>query len=185
MRCLSIALALTAAILVGNVTVAQEPAGVPENIVKELDYLVGTWNAEGKVGDDESTGRFSCRWARLKDRKKVCLIGNWSYTVGGKTEIGANIIGWDAVRKCIEDRGFSDQGGCATLRWTVKSPTEWRGEVHDILDGEEIEAKAEITKKGNSEFVYDAKTSTGETIRWVFRKVATERKSRRAKKEKQ
>ncbi len=56
MKRLSIALAVTTAILIGNVAIAQEQTGVPEEIVKELGYLVGTWRFEGKLGDDVMSG---------------------------------------------------------------------------------------------------------------------------------
>ena len=56
MRCLSITLAV---ILVGNLAIAQEQGGIPEEAAKELGYLVGSWNFEGKIGDDVMAGTVS------------------------------------------------------------------------------------------------------------------------------
>ena len=74
MRRLSIALAAMALVAIGlhHVAAAQE-AAVPDEIIKELDGLVGTWESEGKVGGEEQTGGFTCRWARSEDKRKVCL----------------------------------------------------------------------------------------------------------------
>ena len=149
---------------------AQEPAGIPDDIIKELDLLAGTWKSEGKVNGKEQIGGFTCRWARGEDRKKCCLIGRFSYTTGDETRSGVTLIGWNAAKKCIEDRGFDALGGNATLLWTIESPTLWRGDITVVEDGKAVKAKADLVKKGPNEFVYEAEMETGEVTRIVFRK---------------
>ena len=82
MKRLTIALVVVAIAFLGNVAFGQETAGIPDEIIKELDALVGTWKVEGKIGDKEQTGKFTCRWGRTEDKKKVCLVGRFSYKTG-------------------------------------------------------------------------------------------------------
>lgn len=178
MRILTVSI-VAFAVLCGVVH-AQEPAGIPDSIIKELDSLVGTWETEGKVGDKVQTGGFTCRWVRTEDKKKVCLIGHFSYTTEGAARSGVTLIGWNAAKKCIEDRGFDANGGNAVLCWTVKSPTEWQGEVSMVVNGQEVKSKAVLIKKGTSEVVMESESEKGEASRWVFRKVADKPK-RKAK----
>ncbi len=179
MRRLSIALAATVFVIAGlhHVADAQE-AAVPDEIIKELNGLVGTWESEGKVGGEEQTGGFTCRWARSEDKKKVCLIGNFSYKTGDEVRSGVTLIGWNAAKKCIEDRGFDVLGGNATLLWKIESPTLWKGDITIVEKGETITAKADLAKKSPTEFVYEAAMDNGDTARVVFRKMKTERKKK-------
>lgn len=176
MRILTVPLVVFA-VLCANLH-AQEPAGIPENIIKELDSLVGTWDTEGKVGDKVQKGRFTCRWVRTEDKKKVCLIGHFSHTTEGATRSGVTLIGWNATEKCIEDRGFDAFGGNARLLWTVKSPTEYQGESLMVANGKEVKSKGVLIKRGPSEIVTESETETGEVVRWVFRKVKEEGKKK-------
>jgi hypothetical protein len=174
MKRLIISVVTAAFSLGGAVTVAEEAAGIPADIIKELDWLVGTWKAEGKVGDEMQTGGFTCRWAKTEGKKKVTLIGRFSYTTGDETRSGITLVGWNAAKRCIEDRGFDDLGGNAALCWTVESATLWRGNVTIVQDGQTVTAKADLVKKGPSEFVYEAEMDNGDVARIVFRKVKKE-----------
>jgi hypothetical protein len=164
-----------------QVVVAQEAAGIPEEITQELNGLVGTWKSEGKVGGKEQTGEFTCRWARTEDGKKVCLTGRFSYKTGDEVRSGVTLIGWNAAKKCIEDRGFDANGGNSVLYWTVKSPTQWDGEIVRVEDGQEVKLKAVLVKKRPSEIVMESESETGEASRWVFRKVKGARKKKARK----
>jgi hypothetical protein len=179
MRRLSCTLVAAAVVVTGlhNVAAAQEVT-IPDEIIKELDGLVGTWKSEGKLGGEEQTGGFTCRWGRSEDKKKVCLIGHFSYTTGDEVRSGVTLIGWNAAKKCIEDRGFDVLGGNATLLWTVESPKLWRGDVTIVENGETITAKADLVKKSPTEIVYEAEMDNGDTARVVFRKVKGARKKK-------
>lgn len=176
MRILTIT--LVAFTVLCGVVHAQEPSGIPENIIKELDSLVGTWETEGKVGDKVETGGFTCRWVRTDDKKKVCLIGHFSYTTEDATRSGVTLIGWNATEKCIEDRGFAAFGGNARLLWTVKSPTEYQGKFLMVENGKEVKSKGVLIKRGPSEIVMESESDTGEVARWVFRRVKEEGKKK-------
>jgi hypothetical protein len=185
MRSLSIALALTAAILVGGVNVAEEPAGVPEKVVKDLEYLVGTWEFEGKTGDDVMAGTVSYRWARSKGKEKYALLENWSYKEGGTPVTGVGLMGWNAAWNCLVESGCNSAGDCFMTHWVGKSPTEWQGEFTDSIAGKEVEGRGVLVKKGPAEFVYEGEFTTGKTSRVVFRKVTKERKPRKAREKRQ
>jgi hypothetical protein len=155
----------------------QEKPGIPEDIIKELDGLVGTWEVEGKIGDVTETGQFTCRWANSDDGKKCCLTGRFSYKTGDKSRSGVTLIGWNAVCNCIEDRGFDVNGGNGRLLWTVESPNQWQGDLTFVEDGKELKSTAVLIRKGPQEIVTEGTTATGEASRYVFRKVADAKKS--------
>ena len=178
MKRLAIALVALTAGFLGNLAFSQEAGGIPEDIMKELNYIAGTWESEGKVGGEEQTGGFTCRWARTDDKKKVCLIGHFSYKTGDEVKSGVTLIGWNAAKKCIEDRGFDANGGNGILYWTVKSSTEWQGQMITVEDGKEVKSEAVLIKKGPSEVVMETESEEGEVARFVFRKVKTERKKK-------
>ena len=178
MKHLTITLVGMAVAFLGNVALSQEAVGIPDEIMKELEGLEGTWEVEGNVGDKVQTGGFTCRWARTENKQKVCLTGKFSYKTGGVTRSGVTLIGWNAARKCIEDRGFDANGGCGVLYWTVKSPKEWHGEVIMVENGEEVKSEAVLIKKGPSEVVMESESETGEAARFVFRKVEKARKKK-------
>ncbi len=169
MRCLAIALVGAAVAFLGNVAFCQEKPGIPDEIIKELDSLVGTWKVEGKIGNKEQNGTYKCWWGRTEDKKKVCLVGRFSYAGSESMRNGMNLIGWNATRKCIEDRGFDVNGGNATLYWTVKSPTEYQGEFVFVENGQEVKSKGVLIKKSPSEIVMESESATGEVSRFVFR----------------
>jgi hypothetical protein len=174
MKRLTIPFVVAAVAFLGKLAFGQEPAGIPAETIKELDWLVGTWEVAGKIGDKEQTGGFTCWWARTEDKRKCCLIGRFSYKTDGKTRSGVTLIGWNAEKKCIEDRGFDANGGNDTLLWTTKSPTEWEGQVLMVEDGRPVKSKAVLVKKGPSEIVMESESEAGEVSRFVFRRVKKE-----------
>jgi hypothetical protein len=148
-------------------------------MIKELDWFVGTWKAEGKVGDEKQAGGITLRWAPTKDGKKVCLIGRFSYTTGDETRSGTNIIGWNTAKKCIEDRGFNDLGGNGTLYWFRESEEHLRREIVHVKDGEEVHAKADLIIRNDSELVIESVIDDGEVSRVEYTKVERKRKQRK------
>ena len=168
-------LAISAACL-PQTALAQEASGIPDEIVKELDRLVGTWKAEGKIGDKQQSGEFTLRWARTEDKKKICLSGRFLFVVAGEETRGVTLIGWNAAKQCIEDRGFDASGGNGVLYWKIDSPTLWKGESIDVADGKTVTGKVFLVRKSPSEFVFEAEYENGDVSRSVMRKVKRERK---------
>ena len=162
-------------------TSAEEAGGIPDEIVKELDSLVGTWETEGKIGNKRQTGEFTLRWERTAEKKKICLSGKFLFVVDGNESRGVTLIGWNAGKQCIEDRGFDANGGNDVLYWKVKSPTLWKGELVSVADGETVTAKADLIRKSDTEFVMEAEYDNGDISRSVMRKAERERKKKAKK----
>jgi len=182
MKCRVIGSVVLLAVLFVNVCVAQEPAGVPEEVVKELSYLVGTWQYEGEIGGKASKGTATYRWAPNKEKQKFCLVTHWMSTPEGKSQPGISLMGWNAADKCIVETGFGSQGNLYLTHWVVKSPEQWRSESSHVIDGEKVEVRGVIVKKGPSEFVFEGESATGVVNRLVFHKNAKERGPRKSKK---
>ena len=66
------------------------------------------------------------------------------------------LISWNAAKKFIEDRAFDANGGNAILRWTIESPTHWRGDIVAVRDGETLTAKADLIRRSESECITTA-----------------------------
>lgn len=164
--------------LLGNMAFCEDAVGIPDEIIRELDSLVGKWEIVGKIGGKEQTGTYTCWWGQTEDKKKACLVGRFAYKSGTSTRNGMNLIGWNVTKKCIEDRGFDANGGNATLYWTVKSPTEYQGEFAMVENGREVKSKGTLVKKGPSEIVMESVSDTGDVARFVFTKVKEESKQK-------
>jgi hypothetical protein len=178
MRHMTTFLFVTMAAFLGNMAFGQEAAGIPEEIIAQLDSLVGTWEVEGKIGDKMQTGSYTCWWGRAADNKKACLVGRFAYKTSEAGRNGMNLIGWNSIKKCIEDRGFDANGGNATLYWTVKSPTEYQGEFLMVENGKETKSKGTLIKKGTSQIVMESESETGEVARFIFRRAKEERRQK-------
>lgn len=157
---------------------AAEAGGIPDEIVNELDRLVGTWKAEGKIGDKQQSGEFTLRWERTDEKEKICLFGRFLFVVDGQETRGVTLIGWNAGKQCIEDRGFDANGGNGVLYWKIDSPTLWKGESIDVTDGKTVTGKVYLVRKSDSEFVFEAEDDNGDVTRSVMRKVKRERKKK-------
>ena len=125
MKRLTIALVVMAVAFLGNAVFGQEAAGIPDEIIKELDGLVGTWTVEGQDRRQGADRRVHLPVGyELRTRRRCCLRGRVTYTTTEMTRAWRHLLGWNAAKNCIEDRGFDANGGNARLLWTVKSPTE-------------------------------------------------------------
>ena len=69
MKCFVTLLSVTAVFLGSAKTFADEQPGIPDEIIKEMDWLVGTWKAEGEVGGKTQAGEFTCRWAQTRAQR--------------------------------------------------------------------------------------------------------------------
>lgn len=157
---------------------AEEVSGIPKEIVKELDSLVGTWNVEAKIGDTQQKGEMTFRWERTENKEKICLSGRSLFIIDGREIHGVGLVGWNAGRECIEDRGFDANGGNGVYYWKVESPGHWKGEQIIVAEGNTLEGKVEMIRNGDSEFVFEAEYPDGNVTRAVMRKVKRERKKK-------
>ena len=168
-------LAISAACL-QQTALAQESSGIPDEIVKELDGIVGTWKVE--LADPQQKWEITFRWERTENKEKICLSGRSFSVIDGRRLHGVSLVGWNAGKQCIEDRGFGADGGNGVFYWKVESPTLWKGEQVMVVEGETVTGKVELIKKSDSEFVVEAEYDNGVVSRSVMRKVKRERKKK-------
>ena len=162
-----VAAALLAVLGATTALQGQEEGQVPKEMLKELQYLVGTWKVEGIVGDEKVEGTWSVRWGP----GKYCLMRQSSVSFGDETVTGIGIIGWDGATKTITEQVFSSKNDSALLRWKVLPSGNWEGELSGFRDGKKVNSTLKFTKKGRGEIVYEEKTADGEGVEGILRKV--------------
>jgi len=114
---LSTAFLFAASMVVGQ---AEDPA-VPQRAKDALNFLVGSWTVDGRVGEQKYKGEQQTRWAQGKH----CVIANWTGSLGNREVHGTAIIGWDAGEGQVVDAGFIDTVGHRTIRWTIENDNAW------------------------------------------------------------
>jgi hypothetical protein len=140
---------------------------VPDEILRELNYMVGTWKAEGKVGEIAVQGKWSTRWAPGKH----CLMRESSVDIEGVMVTGIGVIGWDPAAERITEQVFFDNNDAALLKWKVLPSGEWEGTLTATQLGQPIERTVKLIKKGSGEMVYLEAASENEESRIILRKV--------------
>lgn len=113
------ALIITASIAVGQTE--QTTPNVPSNVLQELTRLVGDWQVEGKVNDDEVKGTMSVKWGPGKHM--LVWTGTWSGPEGDS--VGAGIDGWDAAQEVIVTSEFWSDGWSHHRRYRIAAPNVW------------------------------------------------------------
>ncbi|MHB0960083.1 MAG: hypothetical protein ACYC0X_19890 [Pirellulaceae bacterium] len=63
--------------------------GLPDNIVNELEFLVGGWTVEGKVLGKSLEGGFVAKWSKVKH----CLLITHLLTLNGENIWGDGVMG--------------------------------------------------------------------------------------------
>ena len=150
----------------------QEKTQVPDEIVKELQFLVGKWSFEGRVGDGKVSGTITARWAQ----GRYCLITQDSIDVaeGDAESIGRNraagVIGWEPKNERITHGGFSSDGNAFLNWWKVTESGDWEGETSGTMEGQEGPSAFKITKHGKDKFVFESTTPEGQEIEVAYTK---------------
>jgi uncharacterized protein (TIGR02246 family) len=105
---------------------------VQDVALKELEWLIGTWQASSK--DREVTTTYE--W----DENKVFIRGKFSVKEGKKVvESGMQIIGKDNAEGVIRSWVFDSDGGFGGGVWT-RDGKKWTVDVHGVMaDGKELE----------------------------------------------
>ena len=159
---------LLPALFVATVVHGAEQSQVPKKMIGELQGLVGTWEVEGRIGDEKITATWSARWAPGKH----CLMRRSTRLKEDQKIVGIGVIGWDAATETITEQVFFSNNDCALLRWKVMSPDKWEGVVTGFLDGEAINNKVKFTKKGPDEILYEEEGADGKEIEAILRKIS-------------
>ena len=165
--------------LAAGISTAQEQKKVPDEILSELQYLVGSWEVSGRAGDAKINGTFSARWAKGKH----CLITEDTFVDADQTEavLGAGVLGWDPVNKRITHGGFSSDNNAYLNWWKVTPSGDWEGQVRGTEDGVESTAAFKLTKQGKNKFLFESKTPDDQELEVVYTKVPRQKKAGKKK----
>jgi len=150
---------------------ADKPSSIPDDVMADLAYFLGSWQAEGTVNGEKSTGTFSAEWAVSPAGDKCGIIGKYCYTTGDQQRTGQDLISWDRVTNRIIDFGFSTRGEYGTLYWTRDSKTDWSGEIVRFENGEKVSGAISLKKLGPSKLVLKREFENGDTAQYTFQRV--------------
>jgi hypothetical protein len=124
---------------------------VPTEVLQGLDYFVGDWKAEARIGDEKSEGEYSFQWA--PGRHCLTYHGTWSDKQGKSS--CSSLMGWDISTKEIIDVNLDSLGANYTLRYKVASSTSWTGEARGTDEnGKAVKGTLSLEKKGSNAFVW-------------------------------
>ena len=118
--------------------------------LKELEWLIGTWQAATKEREVTTT----YEW----DENKAFIRGKYTVKEGGKViESGTQMIGKDNAEGVIRSWVFQSDGGFGGGVWT-RDGKQWTVDVHGVMpDGTEL--------TGSSIYVHvDANTYTWQAV---------------------
>lgn len=146
-------LSASALMVAASLTLGQAD-GMPSNYehLKDLDYLVGQWKAEGTAPDgSEYTVLRSYKWILNKNflsDELVVRVGDrqvWAFM---------GLFGWDPSEKKIKSWSANASGGLGQATWT-KDGDGGTGEYSGITaGGQEVSAKHTIAATDEDAFTY-------------------------------
>ncbi|MHC4180835.1 MAG: hypothetical protein ACYSWU_25325 [Planctomycetota bacterium] len=146
-------LSASALMVAASLTLGQTD-GMPSNYeqLKDLDYLVGQWKAEG-TGPDGSkfTVLRSYKWILNKN-----FVSDELVVRVGDRQVWASmgLFGWDPSQKKIKSWSANASGGLGQVTWT-KHDDGGTGEYSGITaDGQEVSAKHTIVGTSEDAFTY-------------------------------
>jgi len=154
---------------------------VPADVLAEMEYLVGDWTMEGKLGEELHKAEFSYRWAP----SKICLNCDWVWSGPTKTSKASQITGWDGGTQELVTVEFGSETYTATVRFKKKSKGVWEGQgIWSAPEpGGGFKAAVRLEKRNENEWVETATDIKGIGKELPFTKaVLTFRRVNREKK---
>ncbi|MCR4412747.1 MAG: DUF1579 domain-containing protein [Thermoguttaceae bacterium] len=134
---------------------AAEPGGIPDQVRKGADYLVGQWLGTGTSNGRPATMRMSVQWARGQQYQTY----EWSISSpGAETVYGNAVGGLDPGRQMWVEQIMESDGAQRTSFWKLTPPgssvdrVKFHGEQTSRRDGKEIKAKTTVERKGPDEW---------------------------------
>lgn len=114
-------------------SVREEECSSSYEHLKDLEWLIGDWIDK----DDNALVESAYRW----NRTKSFITGSFIVVVEGKAHVeGAQIIGWDPIKKAIRSWVFDSNGGFGEATWS-RNENQWIAESSIIMsDGEKASA---------------------------------------------
>ena len=134
-----------------SLVIGQEVMELPEEIRKEMAFLVGDWTFEAKEDGKATSGRYSTRWAS----GRTCLTMTFRSDLHDSTGLSS----WDPATGEIVEIWTGPATGRLELRYRVVSDKVWEGtSTLSGLDGQVSQGKIRVEKTGEDSFRYTEKT---------------------------
>ncbi len=131
--------------------VAQEAMVLPDEVRKEMNFLVGDWTFTAKENGKSTSGFYSTRWAS----GGTCL----TMTFRSDTHNSTGLSSWDPVTNEIVENWTGPSTGRLELRYQIKSDSEWEGtSTLSGIDGKVLKGKIRVEKNGPNSFRYTEST---------------------------
>ncbi len=94
-------------LFVGSLAQAEEPNSIPKKVLKELDFMVGTWETE-MMEDGVTVGKATGerKWAP----GEYCLAFTWAMELKGKKMEAIGISGWNEKGKAVVEHWYGSDG---------------------------------------------------------------------------
>ena len=131
---------------------AEEVMPLPEDVVKELQFFVGDWKAEGTAVDTKLDARFTATW----ESGKHCVLVRYAGTVGETQFFATELFGWDSAAKTIVVTSFFSHGALEDICYKRISDTKYVGTYKGSAWGKPFEAECSIEKDGPDKWTFTA-----------------------------
>ena len=133
---------------------------MPEHVKNALDKPVGTWEITTTIDDRKVTERVKLEW--VNDESVLVYQGKGENFRSGAKVRFSGVLGWDPVKKIVEESGFDTSGGTFKADHKI-TDKKWIGQMTGtgMVDG------AAKVEKSTREFLFEGKD------RWII--VCTDR----------
>jgi hypothetical protein len=152
------------AVMMLVILAGQSHAEIPDKVMKQMDFLVGSWEAEGTFQNQELKGIFEVRWAP----GKACLLLKSTWYLGGNVLEASGVSGWDAEKQQVIEYhyGSTDGGGMLVIAYdTDKEPDAWVGtRLHIRPDKKRVEGTSRLVRKENAFRYITTETIDGKKV---------------------
>jgi hypothetical protein len=125
-------------------------SAIPPEIVRELDFFVGSWTLQGEGARGPMTSSWNIRWAPGTH----CLIVEYRRTEPDKVVFGNGLWGWDSGSgEIVYHAQYSDQG-LEHIRIKRNTQGVLKGRYTGSLDGKQVSASCVLRKEGPNQWTF-------------------------------
>ena len=134
-----------------TITMAQEVMKLPDDVRKQMEFLVGDWSLTAEEDGKATTGFYSARWGS----DGTCL----TLTFRTDTHNSTGLSSWDPSTNQMVETWTGPATGRLELRFTKKSASVWDGtSTLSGIDGKVSTGKISFEKTSPDSFLYTEKT---------------------------
>jgi len=149
----SIPTAFIVALFVTSMVSAQESDGIPQKVLKELEFMVGQWETDVyENGEKVGTTSHERKWSP----GRYCLLFSTSIEMNGEKFDATGISGWTRNGRAVVEHWYGSNGASLTVRYPLRKMKEnvWEGTHHLVnADGTKRKGSCKL-EKGNAQWIY-------------------------------